>query len=78
MSFIPVIQYISGIGVFGFIYWLLNGILYEFIALSLQVSSDTWTLLLYIWVGILIVYLLFGGIWVVRKYTEPEYMQGVM
>ena len=30
-------------------------------------------LLLYIWTGAIIIYLIFGGYWVIRKYNEREY-----
>lgn len=77
MSFIPVMQYLAGIAVFGFFYWLFDGMLDMFKDTELAVSSNAYNLLLYLWVGILIIYLIFGGFWVVRKYNEREYMGGM-
>jgi len=78
MSFIPVIQYLAGLVVFGFTYWLMNGILDEIKDTGIAVASDSYNLLLYLWVGIIIIYLVFGGWWLVRKYDEREYMGGRM
>ena len=76
-TFIPVLQYIMGIGVFGFMYWLLNGILRYFIAENIHETGTIWDFMTFIWAGIVIIYLIFGGIWVVRKYNQKEY-QGDM
>ena len=76
MSFIPVMQYLAGIVVFGFFYWLFNGILDSFKEANIVVTGSTYNILLYLWTGILIIYLVFGGWWVVRKYNEKEYQGG--
>lgn len=71
MSFIPVLEYIGGMMLFGFVYWLIDGILVE-----LSVISRTGTVyeyLMYLWVGSAIIYLIFGGYWVVREYTAKRY-----
>jgi hypothetical protein len=78
LSFIPVVQYITGLGVFGFVWWLTNGILEEFIAVGVHESGNIWDLLQYLWVGIVVIYLIFGGWWLVRKYDEREYIGGMM
>ena len=78
MSFIPVLQYGIGIGVFGFVYWLLDNIQTEFIIANVHETGNIWSLLVYIWTASLLIYLLFGGIWVVRKYNEREYSGGLM
>ena len=78
MSFIPVLQYGIGIGFFGFIYWLLDAIMDEFVSLGIHENGDIYTLLMYMWTGVLLIYLIFGGWWVIRKYNENEYMQGGM
>lgn len=74
-SFIPVLMYILGLGMFGFMYWLMNGILTSFIDVGIHKTGNAYNLLSYIWVGIIIIYLVFGGIWLVRKYNEREYME---
>ena len=78
MSFIPVLQYGIGIGFFGFIYWILDAVMDEFVSLGIHESGNTYTLLMYMWTGVLIIYLIFGGWWVIRKYNENQYMQGGM
>ena len=77
MSFLPVIEYLAGLTAFGFFYWIMNGVLDELRATGIQETGDVYTLLVhYLWVAILIIYLLFGGWWLVRKYDEHEYMGG--
>ena len=78
MSFIPVVQYIAGLGVIGFTWWLTNGILDEFISVGVHITGNTFNLLNYIWIGIILIYLIFGGWWLIRKYDEPEYKGGVL
>lgn len=63
-----------GLGVFGFLWWLLNGILDTFIGVGVHETGTIWDFLQYVWLGILIIYLVFGGIYLVRKYNEQEYM----
>lgn len=76
MSFIPAMQYLAGLPVFGFIYWILDNIVTELDATGVGLTGDTYTFLLFLWTAILIVYLIFGGWWVVRKYNEQEYIGG--
>ena len=77
MSFIPVLQYIVGLGFFGFMWWLFNGIVDSFIAVGVHETGDVWDLMQYAWVGIIFIYLIFGGIWLSRKYNEAQYrMEG--
>ena len=73
MGLLPVLEYLGGIIVFGLGYWLLDGIQEEFHRVS--ETGDLYDLALYIWVGITLIYLIFGGIWVVRKYTEKQYQE---
>ena len=70
---IPAIQYLVGIGVFGFVYWLLDGVISLFMDVGIHQTGSVLDFILYVWVGSLIIYLIFGGIWVVRKYNEAEY-----
>lgn len=76
MSFIPVAMFLGGGGVLGFIGWLLNGILDEFKAVNIHETGDIYDFLLYVWLGVFIVYWVFGGYWVIRKYNESEYTRG--
>ena len=75
MSAVPVLGYLGGLFTFGFIWWLLNGIRQD-----METVSETGTLfdlLIYFWYGIIIIYLVFGGIWLVRKYNEQQYQGGM-
>jgi hypothetical protein len=78
MSFIPVLMYFTGLAVFGFSYWLLDGILSIFRGTNIANTTTyhSYPLLLMLWAGIVVVYLIFGGIWLVRKYNEIEQMGG--
>lgn len=73
MSFLPVVEYLAGLAFFGVGYWLLDGILDEISPVS--TTGNVYELGLYVWIGIIFIYLIFGGIWVVRKYTQKEYME---
>ena len=66
--------YIGGIFTFGFLYWLLDGIRKDIQVVA--TTGDTYDLLLMMWGALLIVYLIFGGVWVIRKYNEDQYRQG--
>ena len=66
MSFIPVLQYVVGIAVLGFTGWLLNGLLDTLIDAGIHVTGDVFNLMSYVWTGIFVIYLVFGGWWVVR------------
>lgn len=59
-SAVYVIEYLAGLFFFGFMYWLLNGILIEFKPYSL--TGTVYDLAGYIWFIIVGVYLIFG-IW---------------
>ena len=74
MSAIYVLEYILGLGVFGFMYWLLDSIQHDISVASTK--GDVFNFLGYAWTGLIIVYLIFGGIWLVRKYNEREYYNG--
>jgi len=76
MSFIPVLEYLTGLGFFGFIYWLMNGILNIMKNAGVSITGDVYFFLSMLWMAIIFIYLLFGGIWLVRKYTEIEYTGG--
>jgi len=69
MGFIHVLEYIMGLAVFGFTFWLLDGIKVE-IQIGTGVTGDVFDFMTYVWFGSIIIYLLFGGIWLVRSYAE--------
>ena len=70
MSFIPVIEYIAGIFVFGFIKLIMNDIVDALKGIS--VTGNTYDLSLYIWLGITVVYLIGGAFWLWKKYQTPN------
>ena len=73
MSFIPVLQYGAGLGVFGFIYWILNSIRGNLVEAGVHENTAVFSFLTFLWAGLLVIYLLFGGIWMIRKYNEDQY-----
>jgi len=72
-------MYFIGLAVFGFIYWLLDGILDIFIGTGVADTTtfSCYDLLIYVWAGIVVVYLLFGGIWLVRSFQKGVSIGGV-
>ena len=77
MSFIPALEYVVGLGVFSFVYWLMDGIRDDLVGVGVHETGAVFSLLTYIWVGTLVVYVVFGGWWVIRKYNESEYQGGI-
>ena len=77
MSFVPVFQYMLGLAAFGIVYYIADGILSSFLSTSVQKTGYVLTLFQYLWIGIIIIYLIFGGWWLIRKYNEMD-MQGGM
>ena len=77
-SFIPVVLYILGLILFGFLTWLLDGILSIFKGLNIANTTDfgSYDILIYIWYAVVVVYLIFGGIWLLRTYNERQYQEG--
>ena len=73
MSFIPVFVYIVGIAVFGVTYYIIDGMLDAILSTNVGESGIVMDLFIYLWAGILIIYLIFGGWWMIRKYNETEY-----
>lgn len=74
MSFIPVLEYLAGIFIFGFVKLICNDIIDAVQIVSR--TGDTYSLGLYIWIGITIVYVIGGAFWLWNKYTEPQYKTG--
>ena len=56
------------LSVFGFLYWLLNGILAEFRPIA--ESGDVLTYANWMWAGAVILYLVFGVFWLPRAVKE--------
>ena len=78
MSFTNVILYLIGLVVFGFVYWLLDGIADIFIAMNIANTTDftSYELVKYIWAGVVVVYLIFGGVWLIRSFQRQTYAGG--
>ena len=74
---IPVILYFVGLALFGFSYYLLNGILDVFIAIGYHQTGSAYTLLMAIWTAGLFLYLIFGGLWLMKIYNEKQYQGGL-
>ena len=65
-------DYLFGLGLFGFIYWILNGIKS---VMQTTASLDSTTLPVYdlanlLWTGALVIYLIFGAFWLPKKIQE--------
>jgi len=71
LSFLYVMEYIGGLVLFGLGYWLLDGIKIELESTSSV--TDVFTLANYVWTGIIVIYIIFGGIWLARRYNEKSY-----
>jgi hypothetical protein len=78
MSFVPVLLYSIGLAVFGFVYWLMDNILRIFIGMNIADTTtfNCYDLLIYLWTGIIVIYVIFGGLWLVRTYNERPYQEG--
>lgn len=65
-------MYLVGLAVFGFIYWLLDGIVKIMIGTNVADTTTftSYDLIVYVWAGIVVVYLVFGGIWLVRSFQK--------
>lgn len=61
-------DYIIGLGVFGFVYWLLNGILPAFQVMS--TSGIIYQLAMFFWGGAAVIYLVFGPFYFWNKLKE--------
>lgn len=76
MSFIPALSYVAGIGVMGWTGWILGGIKQDLVDIGIHESGTVWSFLLYLWTGMFVVYLIFGGYYVIRQYNEDRYSRG--
>lgn len=73
MSMVPVVIYIAGITVFGFLYWILDNVRMILMNTGIGLSGNTANFLYFCWGGSIIIYLIFGAMYVIRKYNEQEY-----
>lgn len=76
MSFIPIMRYLVGLAFFGFIYWILDGLLDLFINEGVHVTGTTFNIIHALWTAGLLVYMIFGGWWAIRTYNEQGQQQG--
>ena len=72
MGFTNVVLYLIGLVVFGFVYWILNGIVDIIKVAGIHNTTDftSYDLLMLVWGGIVVVYLIFGGVWLIRCYQR--------
>ena len=67
-------EYLAGLFFFGLTYWILNGILPFFRAISVQ--DDVYTLANYLWIGALVVYVIFGIWYFIIRIKTWRYIMG--
>ena len=75
MSFVPVLSYLGGLAVFGVVRWFLHGVLAEFWFLG-DTTENTYILAGYFWDAVVIVFIIFGALYLIRQYTKPKYQGG--
>jgi len=78
MSFVPALGYTIGIAVMGWVGWILGGIKQDLVDIGIHETGTVWSFLLYLWTGMFVVYLVFGGYYVIRMYNEKRYSRGGM
>ena len=49
----------------------------EFKLSGFSQTGSVYNLFNYAWVGLFVLYLVFGGWWVIRQYNEQQYMGGI-
>jgi len=76
MSAAPVIGYIIGIGIFSGVGWFLNGIIETFLDTGIYQTNNVLTFFQYIWAAVFMVFLIGGGLYVIRQYNEQRYSGG--
>lgn len=70
-SIIAVLDYLIGYVFFGIIYWLLNGVLVDLRVVS--VTDYVYDFANYVWAATVVLYIIFGTFWLIRKIKEIEY-----
>ena len=64
-------DYFLGLGIFGGLYWFLNGLVSDFSPYAMQ-DSDLITFANWLWAGALVIYLIIGAFWLPRTIKEYE------
>jgi len=77
MSALPVLGYVIGIGIFTIAGYFLNNIIEIFVDAGIHQGGTVFPLLQYIWTGVFIIFLIFGGVYVIRQYNEKQYQGGI-
>ena len=77
MSFLYTMDYLLSYAMFGLVYWLCGGLLGIFISIGIHTTGNTWDLLNYYWHGSIVVFVIFSGIWLLKKYNENKIIGGV-
>ena len=77
MSAAPALSYIIGIGIFTMAGYFLNNIKEIFVNSGIHQTGDVFSLMQYIWAGMFIIFLVGGGIYVIRRYSERQYQGGI-
>jgi hypothetical protein len=70
MSWVPVAEYFMAVGVYGFLYWLGNGIVEELLAYSL--TGNAYTFMLMLWHGSPLFVMFMAGIWLLTVMQKRE------
>lgn len=73
-SALPVLAYLAGIVVFGMVYWFMNLLHIDLRFVSLQ--GNPFGLITFTWTAIVIVYIIFGAIWLIKQYRTKQYPYG--
>jgi len=73
MSAAPALAYVIGIGIFSIAGWFLNGIKDVFVDSNIYTSNSVFTLFQYVWTGAFIIFLIGGGLYLIRQYNEKQY-----
>jgi len=73
-SALPILAYIAGLVCFGVVYWFMNGLHIDLRFVSLQ--GTPFTFIEFMWTAIVVVYVIFGAIWLIKQYTKKKYPYG--
>ena len=72
MSAAPMLGYIIGIGIFSGVGWFLKGIMETFLDTGVYQTNSVLTFFQYLWAAVFIIFLIGGGIYVIRQYNEMQ------